>query len=40
MTMPVCDFGGLLATERKSFQEIQGTVKKVYGNKVLKRTQM
>jgi hypothetical protein len=37
---PIRDFIGALAVARKSFKEIEETVKKVYGDKALKRTQI
>jgi hypothetical protein len=37
---PIRDFVGALAVARKFFKEIEETVKKVYGDKALKRTQI
>jgi hypothetical protein len=37
---PIRDFVGALAVTRKSFKEIEETVKKMYGDKALKRTQV
>ncbi len=37
---PICDFVGALAVAGKPFKEIEETVKKVYGDKALKKTQL
>jgi hypothetical protein len=37
---PIRDFVGTFAVAGKSFKEIEETVKKVYGDKALKRTQI
>jgi hypothetical protein len=37
---PICDFIGALTVADKSFKEIKKTVKSVYGDKALKRTQI
>jgi hypothetical protein len=38
--VPIREFVGTLAVAGKSFEEIQETVKKAYGNKAIKRTQI
>jgi hypothetical protein len=37
---PICNFVDALTVARKSFKEIKKTVKKVYGDKALKRIQI
>jgi hypothetical protein len=37
---PICDFVGALAVARKPFKKIEETVKKVYGDEALKKTQL
>ncbi len=37
---PICDFVGALAVAGKPFKKIEETVKKVYGDKALKKTQL
>jgi soluble P-type ATPase len=38
--LPIRDFVGALAVAGKPFKEIEETVKKIYGDKVLKKTQL